>query len=106
MAFRDRFRSKKKLAHYRSWLPGLLDSRPVLAGTDPQRAKGRILTGPVSVSTDAPVPGISARQSMSAANEATSTSIVAANAETLERAADLLCAGELVAFPTETVYGL
>lgn len=43
---------------------------------------------------------------MSSRSDTNTTSCLAISGESLARAADLLAAGELVAFPTETVYGL
>src|SRR6266700_1526107 len=100
MAFRDRLRRKQKLTH-RCSLPRLFEDawKCVEIARPPQGQRRKDLNSTKSAGTGAGDPGRPVKDlRQSAASVAT--------AEQIERAAQLLHDGALIAFPTETVYGL
>src|SRR5450755_1814899 len=99
MAFRDRLRCEQKLAHCCS-PPRLLEDARKMRGNCarvPRPSRRKDLN-----STKSPETGVGD----SAEPVEKHSAVSAATAEQIERAAQLLRTGALIAFPTETVYGL
>src|SRR5438105_14498406 len=101
MSLRNRLRCKQKLAHCRS----LRNCSKLLCSetrrTVPPRRKELNSTKFAAPAVRAP-----AMRPKPKASVAGKSALVAVTAEQIDRAAHLLQAGSLVAFPTETVYGL